>query len=74
MERVRCESDATSCALGQPATTVMYIERDLPALSAVSHADKEAVMAVFTEALLAYDGRSSESYVNREAAAPSTDV
>ena len=45
-ERVRYESGATIFVQGQAATTVIYIERGSVRLSVVSHAGKEAVIAV----------------------------
>ena len=45
-ERVAYEAGATIFSQGQPATTVIYIEKGSVRLSVVSHAGKEAVIAV----------------------------
>ena len=45
-ERLAYDSGATIFSQGQPATTVIYIEQGSVRLSVVSHAGKEAVIAV----------------------------
>ena len=45
-ERVAYESAATIFAQGDPATSVLYVEKGTVRLSVVSHAGKEAVVAV----------------------------
>jgi CRP/FNR family cyclic AMP-dependent transcriptional regulator len=45
-ERVAYEAGSTIFSQGQPATTVIYIEKGSVRLSVVSHAGKEAVIAV----------------------------
>jgi CRP/FNR family transcriptional regulator, cyclic AMP receptor protein len=47
VERVEFESAATIFAQGEPATSIMYVERGSVQLSVVSQAGKEAVIAVF---------------------------
>ena len=47
--RVEYEARATIFVQGDPATSVMYIERGVVRLSVVSHAGKEAVVAVLDE-------------------------
>ena len=46
VQRVEYEAKATIFAQGDPATSVMYIERGTVRLSVLSHAGKEAVIAV----------------------------
>ena len=46
VERVEYEGGATIFAQGDPATSVMYVERGTVRLSVLSHAGKEAVIAV----------------------------
>ena len=45
-ERVEYEAGATIFAQGDPATSVMYVEQGTVRLSVLSHAGKEAVIAV----------------------------
>ena len=45
-ERVAYKSGATIFRQGEPATTIIYIEKGSVRLSVVSHAGKEAVIAV----------------------------
>jgi CRP/FNR family transcriptional regulator, cyclic AMP receptor protein len=45
-QRVNYEPDATILAQGDPATSVMYVETGAVRLSVLSHAGKEAVIAV----------------------------
>jgi CRP-like cAMP-binding protein len=45
-ERVAYEPGATIFTQGQPAATIIYIEEGSVRLSVVSHAGKEAVIAV----------------------------
>jgi len=45
-ERVEYRSAATIFAQGDPATSVMFVEKGVVSLSVVSHAGKEAVVAV----------------------------
>ena len=45
-ERLTYESGTTIFSQGEPATTVIYIEKGSVSLSVVSHAGKEAVIAV----------------------------
>jgi CRP/FNR family cyclic AMP-dependent transcriptional regulator len=45
-ERVQYPSAATIFAQGDPATSVMFVEKGVVSLSVVSHAGKEAVVAV----------------------------
>jgi CRP/FNR family transcriptional regulator, cyclic AMP receptor protein len=46
LQRVEYEAGATIFAQGDPATSVMYVERGAVRLSVLSHAGKEAVVAV----------------------------
>jgi CRP/FNR family cyclic AMP-dependent transcriptional regulator len=46
IQRVRYEPGATVFAQGDPATSVLYVEKGAVRLSVVSHAGKEAVVAV----------------------------
>jgi CRP-like cAMP-binding protein len=47
LQRVEHEPAATIFAQGDPATSVMYVERGAVRLSVLSHAGKEAVVALF---------------------------
>jgi CRP-like cAMP-binding protein len=46
LHRAEYDADATIFAQGDPATTVMYVEHGTVRLSVLSHAGKEAVVAV----------------------------
>jgi CRP-like cAMP-binding protein len=46
VQRVEYEVKTTIFAQGDPATSVMYVERGTVRLSVLSHAGKEAVIAV----------------------------
>ena len=50
VQRVAYEPDATVFAQGDPAASVMYVEQGNVRLSVLSHAGKEAVIAVLGEA------------------------
>ena len=47
LQRLEYEPAATIFAQGHPATSVMYVERGAVRLSVLSHAGKEAVVALF---------------------------
>ena len=67
-ESVTYEPGATIFAQGQPATTVIYIERGSVRLSVVSHAGKEAVIAVLAAGSFFGEGCLAGQSLRRAAA------